>query len=67
MNHFFYINSNGGYFGRIAWANKGSNGADDKGWGAVVWFRTWDGWFRPTHRDSAWAGSIPLLRLLLLQ
>lgn len=53
-NHFIRITSNGGYIGRWCWCNTGAPGAD--GWGSCSPL--------PVTILGAWAGSIPIVRLL---
>jgi hypothetical protein len=55
-NHFIKITDKGGYFGRFCWCNSNSRGNEGL-WGSVTMF--------PITIHGAWAGSIPLLRILV--
>jgi hypothetical protein len=59
-NHFFRVTSEGGFLGRWFWGNTGGTGCD--GWGGNHWIT--DKVLKDF--DSAWAGSIPILRYLTL-
>lgn len=60
-NHFFRVTSNGGYIGRFAWANKGSNGANKDGFGG--WEFASDESAR-CYPEGFWAGSLWIIRIL---
>ena len=55
MNHFISITSNGGYIGRWAWCNAGTNGSN-AGKGVCL--------LMPVTDHGGWAGSIPVVRAL---
>jgi hypothetical protein len=59
-NHFIRITSNGGYIGRWFWTNSGSPAAAVNGhWGGVTCLEDC-----ANLRESIWAGSLWVLRVL---
>lgn len=52
-NHFFRVTSNGGYFGRFCWTNSNAPGNDRPQFVMM-----------PVTVLGAWAGSIPIVRML---
>jgi hypothetical protein len=57
MNHFISITSNGGYIGRIAWTNTGTEAASSH-WGEYIFLRT------TNVLDSCWWGDSWVIRAI---